>query len=318
MSGTHQVLDAAETAAALPYPELAAAIGSTLADNRSGTVKAIERSSATLQNGGTFLLMGAADSDLAVAKIVAVHGTNAAIGLPTILASLIITSAETGELVGIADGATVTVRRTAALSLFAAGQVGARSDTTLVVGAGAQARGHVDAFHAGQGIRRLYVASRSAGRAEELALHARSLGIEASLVRGEDALLAAAAASDLVLTTTNSTTPVLPATIADALQPHATVVAVGAFRPDMAELPAEMLGAVDVIVDTLAGAEEEAGGLIQAAAAGKWSWSAARELADTLTGYERGERPVLVKTVGHSMWDLAAARLLARQLRERA
>ena len=59
----------------------------------------------------------------------------------------------------------------------------------------------------------------------------------------------------------------------------------------------------------LVGAEEEAGDLIQAAAAGAWLWENAREFMDLLGGFQRSGKPVLVKTVGHSMWDLAAARL---------
>lgn len=294
-----------ETAAALPYPQLADEIARTLRDGRRGEVHALERATAPLPGDGTFLLMGAADARLAIAKIGSVHPTNAARGLPTIIASVVVTDATTGELRALLDGSTVTVRRTAALSLMAARAVGARAERVLVVGAGAQALGHVEALHAGLGIGRLQVASRTEARARGLVEHARSLGIDAAWVEGTEA----AAEADLIVTTTNSRAPVLPARLASELAPTATILAVGAFRPDMAEVPAAVVAACDVVVDSVAGAQEEAGDLLQAADAGAWSWDAVTALADTLDGFERRGRPVLFKSVGHSMWDLAAARL---------
>lgn len=304
-----RVFSAADTAAALPYPELAAEIGNTLTDAGAGKVRALERATTSLPGDGTFLLMGAADERLAIAKVGAVHPTNAARGLPTIIASVIVTDATTGQVRALLDGATVTVRRTAALSLYGAQQVGARSDTVLMLGAGAQAAGHVEALHAGMGIGRLHVASRTAGRARDVAQQASALGIAAQVITEPAEVLERAAAADLIVTTTNSRTPVLPNTLAERLKPAATIVTVGAYRHDMAEVPPAVVAACEVVVDTQAGAEEEAGDLIQAEEAGAWSWREAKELAQLLGGYERKGRPVLVKTVGHSMWDLAAARL---------
>lgn len=52
-----------------------------------------------------------------------------------------------------------------------------------------------------------------------------------------------------------------------------------------------------------------AGDLIQAMDAGAFDWSDARTLADVMDNGMRGVGPVLCKSVGHSFWDLAAARL---------
>ena len=64
--------------------------------------------------------MPAADAGVAVTKLVTVHAGNAARGLPTIQGEVIVMRAETGERLGVLDGAAVTARRTAALSLLAA------------------------------------------------------------------------------------------------------------------------------------------------------------------------------------------------------
>lgn len=309
MASSIRVYDETETAALLPYPQLAAEIGNTLQDTKAGRVSALERATTSLPGDGTFLLMGAADHRLAIAKVGAVHPTNTGKGLPTIIASVIVTDATNGQVKALLDGATVTVRRTSALSLYGATQVGASAGTVFMVGAGAQATGHLEALHAGLGIGRLYVSSRTAARAQEVVERARELGVPAEVITDPAAALEHAAAADLIVTTTNSRTPVLPAELAERLKPSATIVAVGAYRHDTAEIPPAVVAACDVVVDTLAGAEEEAGDLIQAAAAGVWSWEDARELMDLLGDFKRTGKPVLVKTVGHSMWDLAAARL---------
>ena len=62
------------------------------------------------------------------------------------------------------------------------------------------------------------------------------------------------------------------------------------------------------MVDTLEGAREEAGDLIQAERAGAFSWENATPLENTLGQPGRSESTMVFKSVGHALWDLAAAR----------
>jgi len=306
-------LNAAQTAALLPYRELAQELAAVLSEAAAGRVHALERGTTPLPGGGTFLSMAAADGEAAIVKVGSVHPLNPGRGLPTVQAVVVAIDAVTGEPRTVLDGTTVTTRRTAALSLLAAERLGATAGTALVVGAGAQAHGHVEAMAGGMGLGRLLVWARREAPAEELVAAARVLGVEAERLEPSEATLVdGVAAADLIMTTTNAERPVLPAAAAAALRAEATVVAVGAFTPAMAELPPSVVAACDVVVDSLAGARAEAGDLIQAAAAGVWEWSSARELAGALNGYRRAGRPVLFKSVGHSMFDLAAARLALR------
>jgi 1-piperideine-2-carboxylate/1-pyrroline-2-carboxylate reductase [NAD(P)H] len=86
------------------------------------------------------------------------------------------------------------------------------------------------------------------------------------------------------------------------------VCAVGAFRHDMTELSPQLVSHGSVLVDTLPGAKEEAGDLIDAARSGHWSWEQARQLIDFLEG-PRLPGPIIFKSVGHALFDLAGARL---------
>lgn len=306
-------LTATETSARLPYPELAAEIGKALRAASGGDLRTLERGVLPLPGGGAFLTMAAADPDVAVVKVASVHPGNQALGLPTVRALVVVVDARDGTPVAILDGATVTTRRTAALSLLAAKSLGAVARNTLIVGAGVQAKGHLEAVAAGTDVERLQLYARRRDAAEALAEAGRAHGLECVLVEPTPlGLLGAAAEATLLITTTNSLSPVLPAEVAGVLRPEATLVAVGAFTPQMSELAPEVVGACDVVVDTLEGARGEAGDLIQAAQAGTFAWEGVTPLAAALGGFERRGRPVLFKSVGHSMFDLAAAKLALR------
>jgi ornithine cyclodeaminase len=56
------------------------------------------------------------------------------------------------------------------------------------------------------------------------------------------------------------------------------------------------------------GAKDEAGDLIQASQAGAFGWENATALEDALRSSERLQGTVVFKSVGHALWDLAAAR----------
>ncbi len=295
----HMRLSADETARRLPYPELAASIATLLLKRRD--VVAPERHVVQLEHG-SLLLMPAASSELIITKLVTFHPENAHLGLPTIQGEVVVMRSEDGVRLGILDGATVTARRTAALSLLATKTLSpSPGGTLLVIGAGVQARAHLEAFRAGLGVEQVLVASRTETKAAELVAYARSLGLDANFVDDPAEVVADAS---LVVTATTSRTPVLNG----PLKRSAVVCAVGSFQPEMAEVSADVVGGSRVVVDTLEAAKTEAGDLIQAAAAGRWRWTEAEQLEDLLAiPASTVDKPTLFKSVGHSLFDLAAA-----------
>lgn len=210
--------------------------------------------------------------------------------------------APTGARLGILDGAAVTARRTAALSLLAAREFAPRpGGPLLVVGAGTQGRAHLEAFREGLGVSKVFITSRTAGSAEALTEQAESLGMEARTVGGPEEVLDEVS---LVVTATTSRTPVLPEAVPDGV----FVAAVGAFNPEMAELPPALISRSTVIVDTLEGAKDEAGDLLDAERAGAFQWDDATPLEEALRWRHPPGGTVVFKSVGHALWDLAAAR----------
>ncbi len=298
------LFDAGETAARLPYAALADAIGEVALARSSGVVQAPPRLALPLlaKPGAVLLVMPASDEELAITKLVTVHPENPGHGRPTIQGEVVVMEASTGTRLGLLDGATVTARRTAALSLLAARELAPRPDgPLLIVGAGAQGRSHLEAFREGLGVSKVFVASRTPAGAEFLAARAEDLGMEATVVADPAAALAEAS---LVVTATTSREPVLPGTLSEGT----FVAAVGSFEPEAAELPPDLIPNATVVVDTMEGAREEAGDLIQAEKAGAFRWADATELEEFVRGRERPTGTVVFKSVGHSLWDLAAAR----------
>jgi ornithine cyclodeaminase len=250
--------------------------------------------------------MPASDAEISITKLVTVHPQNAARGLPTIQGEVVVMEAATGLRLGLLDGAVVTARRTAAVSMLAARELAPRPEgPLLLVGAGTQGRSHLEAFGKASASRRSssfpdYRERLSAGGA-------RGEPGDGSRRRSapEDAL----GEATLLVTATTSREPVLP----EEVREDAFVAAVGSFEPEAAELPPALISRSTVVVDTTEGAREEAGDLLQAESAGAFRWESAVALEDALRWPERPGGPVVFESVGHALWDLAAARTPSRE-----
>ncbi|AZG12999.1 delta(1)-pyrroline-2-carboxylate reductase family protein [Cupriavidus pauculus] len=312
MTAQLPTLDAASTAARLPYPELALAIASMLGELRDGTAMAPPRIALPVgdaaQGQGTLLVMPACNRDIVMTKNITVHPDNPSRGLPNILGEVLVADAHTGQRVAMLDGPTVTGRRTAAVSLLAAQSFAPDpAGELLIVGAGVQAQTHLEAFIAGLPVRKVWLQSRTRDKAEALAAQARLLGVAAEVVDGVAAVLPRVS---MVVTVTSSRSPVLPDLDSGLWSDRHFVAAVGAFRPDMCELPPQLCrtasAAGRLLADTLFGIEDEAGDLLQAGI----DWQTVQPFetailqADALRA--RAGSPLVFKSVGYALWDLAA------------
>ena len=292
------------TARLLPYPALAHAVADLLHD---ASVVVPARQVLQLAGGGSLFVMPAHDGRVAMTKLITFTPGNAARGLPSIQGDVLVLDVATGTRQLLLDGPTVTARRTAAVSLLAAQRLAAHPrGRLLLVGAGVQARAHLEAFAVGLGVTEVWVASRSRASAQALVDHALAMGLSAQVVADPNVALLHC---PLVVTCTPAHQVVLTALPG----PGQFVVAVGAFTPAMAELSADLCQHVAahgrVVVDT-ADAVHEAGDLLQAgvAVAGLPTLAqVVREVPSAVVG------PVLFKSCGWAGWDLAAARLAASQ-----
>lgn len=300
---TMQALDAAATALSLPWPRLIDALEQTLADHNAGHVQMPERQVLPIAPSTSWLLMPAwltpPAADLAAIKLITVASGNAALGLPAILGDVLVLRASTGERLALLDGPAVTARRTAAVSLLAALRLAPLpTGPLLVVGTGAQALSHVQAFTEALGVDEVWVRGRTEASTQAfvLALHRQGLYAEAA---GD--LDAALSRCPLIVTATSAHAEVLRGQVRD----DAFVAAIGAYTPQMIELAPALtrdIAARGQVVLDCAAARHEAGDLI----------AAGLDLATLPTLSDHPERldggPVLFKSCGCALWDLAAAR----------
>jgi ornithine cyclodeaminase len=163
-----------------------------------------------------------------------------------------------------------------------------------MLGTGAMALDQVAAVRAVRPIERVLVWSRDPG-------HARSF---AEMIGGETVAVAdeAVAQAGVVSCATPSTHPLFSES---AARESAHFNAVGAFMPEMVELPPELMERAYVVVDDVEAAAAEAGDLIQA---GRAANTTLRELLAG-TNPEIGEDVTVFKSVGVAAQDVAAAHL---------
>ncbi len=290
----------------LPYPALVAALREMLRLAEQGAATAPRRLVVGLPGDASLLLMPASDGEIAITKLVTVHPTNPARGsaLPSVQADVLVLDARTGERLLLLDGELITGRRTAALSVLAAQTLAPNNrGPLLIVGAGTQAWAHLEAFAAVGAVDQVFIASRTLAHAEALAQHGQHLGLACRAVADLASVLDCVTR---IVTATTSSEPVLPV----GVRADVFIAAVGAYRADMAELPTALVRQAACYVDTAEGARAEAGDLLRADV----DWATVRPLQAVLDLPPPTGRPIIFKSVGQALWDLAAVRVVLASL----
>ena len=281
----------------LRMADLIPAMEKALIDFSSGKVTQPVRSVINVDPPGGFLgLMPALTPDGLGLKAVTFYPSNAGRGIPTHMATIFLCDPETGGPLAIMDGRLITEMRTAAVSAAATKLLAPRDATILaILGSGVQAHSHVEALRLVRNFEEIRVWSPTKEHAERFA---KEIGATATSV--EQAISGA----DVIVTATNSKTPVLKGLW---LKPGCHVNAIGACRPDWRELDDEAMSNV-VFVDSREGAMKESGDVILSGA------KIYAELGEALAGNvpSRVSETTIFKSLGMAVEDIAAALLVYR------
>jgi ornithine cyclodeaminase len=243
-------------------------------------------------------------------KLVTVFGSNRERGIPTHLATILLHDPGTGALLAVMDGRYITESRTAAVSAVSVdllARAGARS--LAILGSGIQARSHLQAVQCVRSLECVRVWSPTPSRLRAFVDEtARAGGVPATAaISARDAV----AGADIIVLATSSATPVL---MRDWVGDGAHICAVGACRPNHREMPAALVAAARVFVDSRQGAFAEAGDIVLAIVEGVvHRESIAGELgelaAGTIAGRQTDRQITLFKSLGMAVEDVAAAHL---------
>jgi ornithine cyclodeaminase len=243
-------------------------------------------------------------------KLVSVYSANAARGLPTHLATIVLVDPQTGELIAVLDGRYITEARTAAVSAASTRHL-AREDARVlaVLGSGVQARSHIEAIARVRALSEIRVWGRDQAHVDAL-IREMDPRMPATM-RAAPSARDAVSGADIVALVTASSEPVLAATdVADGTH----ICAVGACRPNAREMDTALVRRARVFVDSRVGALAEAGDLVIPIKEGALDAShIAGEIGDVFGGRLAGRRDAsevtVFKSLGMAVEDVAAARL---------
>ena len=263
----------------------------------------------------TLLLMPAWDEGGAFGvKLATIARSNAALGIPTLHGLYVLFSGETGVPRAILDAGALTARRTAAASALASRCLSRpESKTLFMIGTGRVARQLISAHCSVRPIKEVRIWGRNPSNAQEVA---EQLNEETGVhcIRVPD-VESGASGADII----SSATPVEEPLLRGAwIGPGTHIDLVGAYKPTMCEADADVISTADrVFVDTMDGAKDEAGDLIQAEQAGVFSFDEVagdmyRMAAQDTNLREDVNEITLFKSVGSALQDLAAAQLCLR------
>ena len=254
------------------------------------------------------------DLGVLATKLITVCPGNALLRRPLVDGIVVVTNSVNGDVLAIIEAGSFTTLRTAAASAVAT-RVLARSNVEVlgVIGGGLLGRAHIRALSQIYDLREVRIFSRQMKTAEEAVrdlADLTSIDIRA-FATGKEVVIG----SDVVVTATTATNPVLPGVW---LNEGMHVCAVGAVAPTKRELDTNVIRRASIIAtDTRVGALVEAGDLVVPIEEGALIANRVIEVGDILLDPSKGRKfasdITLFKSVGTAALDVTLALALHRK-----
>jgi ornithine cyclodeaminase len=245
-------------------------------------------------------------------KTVCVFPDNPQRGLDAHQGTVTLFDGETGETRAIMNASAITAIRTAAVSAVATRLLAREDSRELgILGAGVQARSHLEAMRLVRDFDRVRIFSPTAAHAEALAAEGGAVAVGSAQEAVEGA--------DVVVTATSSVDPVLRR---EWLKPGVHVNVIGGRPPTMRELDVATVADSAFYVDRRESAEKEAHDYRDALESGAVGPDHIKgELGELLIGAVPGrsspEELTVFRSLGLAVEDLAAAEYVVRRASER-
>jgi alanine dehydrogenase len=257
------------------------------------------------------------------AKLVTVFGANAARGLHTHLASIVLLDPETGALRALLDGRYITEARTAAVSAVSSRLLARRTAASLaIIGSGVQARSHLEALSRVHRLRQVTVWSPNKLHRDQFVEYTKTAtgsdpGSDPK-VTAVDHAGEAVVGADVIVLVTASPTPVIES---GWVKPGAHVISVGACRPTQREMDPALTARARLFVDSRQAALVESGDVVLGIQEGRFGADhIAGEIGEVVNGApgRRSDTDITIfKSLGMAVEDVTAADLAYRRAVER-
>lgn len=249
-------------------------------------------------------------------KLVSVFPGNLNVGKPTINSVVAVVDENTGEPLALMDGAYLTALRTGAASGAATKHL-ARGDSRIaaVIGAGVQGRTQLEAVCCVRDIKEARIFDSDESRVKKYIddMGKKLPAVEFITAKNPDEAVRGA---DIVITATTSTKPVFSA---ESLKKGSHINAIGAYTPEMQEIPEELLKmAGKIVVDSREAVLAEAGDFLIPMGKGAFSpdniYAELGEITSgSMPGREHDDEITLFKTVGIAVEDVACAAMVYKK-----
>ncbi len=199
--------------------------------------------------GNQLLLMPCRTEAALATKLVSVFPGNRAHGKAAIQGIVILNDVQTGEVLALLEGSTLTAMRTGAVSGVSVRHLApAGADTLGIIGCGVQALDQVLHACAARPLTRVFLHSRSVSSCQDLAARLADRLPQVELIVA-DSLEQLLAESQIILTATTAREPVLPNDPAVFEGKHC--IAIGSFEPEVREYPDAIFARTEQVwVDT--------------------------------------------------------------------
>lgn len=256
-------------------------------------------------------------------KIVSVYPENIEKGLPSVPATMVTLDPETGIVSAILDGTYLTQLRTAAIQGAGTEEL-ANPDAKVagLIGTGGQGYQQAIAMMTARDLDELRVFDIDFKRAQAFAQELATDVAETFATKIYAVKTAQEAVRDADIITTVTTSKVNTFDAAD-VKAGAHVNGIGAYTPEMLELPAELLVKADAVVfDTTDGVLAEAGDILEPIRQGRLTAEDyTGELGDLLLGKIKGRQGqddiTVFKSVGSGVLDIVTAQMIVEKAIEK-
>lgn len=254
----------------------------------------------------TYLTMPAFGPGFHGTKMVSVVPANAAKGLPVISGIYMLFDSATGDTLARASAGKLTALRTGAIAAVAVDQLADAGITTAgIIGCGVQGLHTAQLLPFVRPLKTLYILSRSRSSVENFRAQLTSShpGLNIETCNTAEEMLEA---TGTIITATTSASPVLPND--EKLLTGKCLIALGAYRRDMQELPLAAVRLSRCIMIDAEGTRHETGDLRKPADAGIIGEEEIFTLGKVMLGTRKPEADTRVfKSAGYALFDLFAA-----------
>ena len=258
--------------------------------------------------------------DIIGTKILSIFPENSKLGLPSIDGIVLLNDYTTGAPLAVMDGQSVTAWRTGAVGGVGIRHLSRKDCRTVgIIGAGMQGFHQAVYACAARDIHTVYVFNHSVrDLTDYLERLKKAIDKEDVKVVQCKAVEELVRNSDIICTTTPSTTPVLPDD--KELLRGKCIIAIGSYMPEMREIPDAVLDLVDNVYIELPYACEESGDLSQPLASGKLTKDRVKLMHEYLVSGEKEIKEgqtTYFKSVGMGLFDVCIAQKLYEVAKEK-